>query len=354
MVKRILFVAPFPPPTTGAADMSLVLATTIEGIGDSRVDRVNVSMTRLSGSVYQYLRKVIILLIAALRLIFVRYDRLIFNPPGGAMLNAYFPLLIAARLTGVRVIADHHNYSYINKPTTWMRCTVNLLGDACTHLVLSEKMGQEFINAYPVAKVVVASNWGRKKIGDFNSVEIPDRPLTLGYLSNVTFEKGIDTFVELIQKTTERGGIVQAIVAGGLGDGVDKLLHDAQQSGLPIEVVGPVYEEAKMRFFERCDLFVFPTRYRNEAEPLVLIEAQIAGCYVLATNRGAISETVCQGNGLVYHNDTFMREAVNVVLSLHNRPYSLREDRFSRAAKARKRALSARRQWISCVESILS
>jgi glycosyltransferase involved in cell wall biosynthesis len=55
-----------------------------------------------------------------------------------------------------------------------------------------------------------------------------------------------------------------------------------------IKYYGPVLGDAKKEFFAELNTFVFPTRYRNEAEPLVILEALMNGCPVVANNRGCI------------------------------------------------------------------
>ncbi len=58
---------------------------------------------------------------------------------------------------------------------------------------------------------------------------------------------------------------------------------------------GPIYGLDKQVFFNTIDVFVFPSRYVNEAEPLVIHEALAYGLPVIATDRGCIAGLV--GNG---------------------------------------------------------
>jgi glycosyltransferase involved in cell wall biosynthesis len=44
-----------------------------------------------------------------------------------------------------------------------------------------------------------------------------------------------------------------------------------------------------MEFLAQVDVFLFPSRYRHEAQPLVILEAQAAGARVVATNVGCVS-----------------------------------------------------------------
>jgi glycosyltransferase involved in cell wall biosynthesis len=49
--------------------------------------------------------------------------------------------------------------------------------------------------------------------------------------------------------------------------------------------IGP----AKQALFQEADIFVFPTRYAVEAQPLVLLEAMASACAIVTTRAGEIA-----------------------------------------------------------------
>ncbi|HFU75307.1 MAG TPA: glycosyltransferase, partial [Arcobacter sp.] len=55
----------------------------------------------------------------------------------------------------------------------------------------------------------------------------------------------------------------------------------------------------KKELFEKASLFVFPTRYKNEAFPLSILEAFSYGIPVLSTNEGSISDIVDSESGVI-------------------------------------------------------
>jgi glycosyltransferase involved in cell wall biosynthesis len=59
------------------------------------------------------------------------------------------------------------------------------------------------------------------------------------------------------------------------------------------------------------DIFLFPTRYVNEAEPLVIYEAMRRGVHVIACDRGSIAEMLRDGAGLVLPAETLVDTAAN-------------------------------------------
>jgi glycosyltransferase involved in cell wall biosynthesis len=75
-----------------------------------------------------------------------------------------------------------------------------------------------------------------------------------------------------------RVGLEAEIAARGLDENV--LFH------------GPKYGHEKNNILAQADIFVFPTRYKRECFPLVLLEAMAYGLPIVSTNEGGISEIV--------------------------------------------------------------
>jgi glycosyltransferase involved in cell wall biosynthesis len=85
----------------------------------------------------------------------------------------------------------------------------------------------------------------------------------------------------------------------------EKLLSVAGKA----EYIGPVFGEAKEVFYRQLDVFLFPTKYANEAEPLVVYEALRQGVYVIACDRGAISEMLRNGAGVAFSQNQIIESA---------------------------------------------
>jgi len=59
-----------------------------------------------------------------------------------------------------------------------------------------------------------------------------------------------------------------------------------------VEWIRGAYGDDKDVLFDQADIFVFPTRYHTEAQPIVLIEAMAAGCAVITSTKGEILSMV--------------------------------------------------------------
>jgi glycosyltransferase involved in cell wall biosynthesis len=207
----------------------------------------------------------------------------------GGMLTGMFAL--SGRLLGYRVFLHHHSFRYIDKTTVIMRCLTALAGPGCCHVVLCPRMADLLGARYNVQKTMVAPNAVQKpKAADGRVRDYDDPRLVLGLLSNLMFEKGVLEFIETVETARAAGLAVRGIIAGpAWNTEVERCIQAAiERNGDALSWLGPVFGEAKARFFNEVDFFVFPTRYPAEAYPLVLIEALVQGCAVIATARGCI------------------------------------------------------------------
>ena len=93
-------------------------------------------------------------------------------------------------------------------------------------------------------------------------------------------------------------------------DEAREVIAEASKSfGDALEYVGPIPPGEVVNFLRDLDVFLFPSRYRNEAEPLVVIEAIQVGVPVFAFDRGCIAEII-RTNGVTVPPDADFATAV--------------------------------------------
>jgi len=67
-----------------------------------------------------------------------------------------------------------------------------------------------------------------------------------------------------------------------------------------VKFLGVVTGEEKIQLFKTSDVFVLPTYFYLEGQPVVILEAMAAGLPVITTDRGSIKEMIIQGeNGFI-------------------------------------------------------
>jgi glycosyltransferase involved in cell wall biosynthesis len=93
---------------------------------------------------------------------------------------------------------------------------------------------------------------------------------------------------------------VRGKLAGPFNDSRSERAALARLERLPnVKYVGPKYGEEKDRYFAGIDALIFPTRYRDESEPIVSHEAMSRGIPVIAYGRGCIPEILGADSGKV-------------------------------------------------------
>jgi glycosyltransferase involved in cell wall biosynthesis len=103
----------------------------------------------------------------------------------------------------------------------------------------------------------------------------------------------VHEFVEVAAEMQRRGHRLRAHLAGPLYDESARRLVPLSVQAIPgFEYRGPLYEAKKVAFYREIDVLLFPTRYRHEAEPLVIHEAMAEGA---ARSLGAAAASRASG-----------------------------------------------------------
>jgi glycosyltransferase involved in cell wall biosynthesis len=220
-------------------------------------------------------------------------------------------LASVGRMLGYRLYLHHHTYYYIDR-YDWRVAWINrTMGPQGTHIVHTAEMAEDFRVQYPsqsrfkyVLPSVFALPLGRPR-------DIVAAPFRLGHMGNLMMEKGLDLVIESFRNLRKQGRDVRLVLGGPFQTAEAERLvrRTIQEHPQDVEYQGPVYGEAKGRYFQAIDCFLFPSR--SESWGIVLNEAMAAGVPGIAFARGCTATLVGNaGAGLIVENGAdFVGEA---------------------------------------------
>lgn len=325
----IFFLGPLPPPVHGFAAINQKMLALLSQKTEVRVFNNSPGGHAPRGPLSPFLkladrlRQFLSFLFLA---ILKRPDALYVGLSGGMgqVFDTFY--IVAARLSGASIFLHHHSFVYVNAPKAYNRICLRLAGNAC-HITLCDTMAEKLSGTYGISRerICVLSNaaYLEDKHDPFTMQRPRRETLTLGFLSNIILEKGIAEFFDVVDSLLQQGYRVKGVVAGPVDPAIKDMFHSMLKEQSEIEYVGPVYEEKKDAFFRNIDILLFPTKYRNEAEPLTLLEAMRERVPVIAANRGCIRSMVARSGVRCPEIDHYIEETSEYIKSILNGTISL-------------------------------
>jgi glycosyltransferase involved in cell wall biosynthesis len=168
----------------------------------------------------------------------------------------------------------------------------------------------------------------------------PDRIL---FMANLLRRKGVQEAVEAALMVVARHPSAHFVFAGAWEDGVlaSELEGRAAVADGRISFRSPVSGHEKIRLLAAAGIFVFPPR-EPEGQPRAVLEAMAAGLPVITTDRGALGETVVDGETGFVLRDPVAEEIADCILDLLGDP--VRQGTMGRNAEIRHGALYTQEQ----------
>jgi len=147
---------------------------------------------------------------------------------------------------------------------------------------------------------------------DYRYINAAGKPRTIGYLSRLCYENGVDILAEAFILLKQREGTedIRLILTGGYTTDdlglIRQLKRRFSEAGLSdhVEWADDFGGEARNRFFDRVSVLSVPVRH-GEAFGIYLTEALAAGIPVVQPPLGAFPEIIQQsGGGIEYPENT--------------------------------------------------
>lgn len=315
--KRVLMVAPLPPPVHGQSLMSDYLRRSV--LLNSRYDcrYVNIATARTIAELGRTRpMKLVRYAWSYCRLLWLL---LAFRPDscylsitchGPAFLkNA--PYVLLCKLFCRRIIIHHHNKGMAScverpvyrrlMPMVYRRATVVLLSWRLypdVERVVGREQVRIVANGIPdVAAPRHATANGGQADGSAAGGGYAPRLL---FLSNMIESKGVLTLLDACRLLSERGMRFTCRFVGAETAEIDRrrFAREVAARGLAgvASYAGPRYGADKERELDEADVLVFPSRYPNECFPLTLLEAMAHALPIVASDEGAIADIVDDGS----------------------------------------------------------
>lgn len=137
-----------------------------------------------------------------------------------------------------------------------------------------------------------------------------NNPVHVLFLSNLIISKGYLIYLKALLQLAKRDSLpkISAVLCGPLRlsefsdnhtstgaarEEIEQLMQDVRDSDrIAIEWIEGARGETKLELYRQAHLFVFPSQYPVEAQPLVLLEAMASGCAIVTSKVGEIPFTM--------------------------------------------------------------
>lgn len=357
MKPRVLFLGPLPPPYMGPTlATEVILRSRLAGEFD---------LVHLDTSDHREIDTLGLLDFTNIRLAITHYLQLFWMILRHRPCMVYIPIsqttigylkdsgfILIAKLLGRRVLCHLRGGNFRNwlagasGATRLYVKTVHGLVDG--QIVLGESLRGLFEGVVKPQHIHVVPNG---KDVDYRHRPATDGKVRLLFLANMVRSKGVMDVLHAVPLVTHECPEAEFWLAGSWEDPLlRREIEDylAANRHLPIRWLGQVSGQAKRDALEQADIFVFPTYYPPEGHPWVIVEAMAAGLPVIATDQGAIRESVVDGdNGYIVGKQSPAEVAARVIALVRDpdlragmgaRSRQLYEERFTEAAMVRQLA----------------
>lgn len=295
---KVVAMVQLPPPMHGAAKMNQHAIDALSAQFDLQV--IEMRFARTVSEVNRFsLRKLALAVWLLMRLAWklpqAKSLYICFAPCGSAYYRDCLYVLLA-KLFRVPVILHLHGRGLPNmRKSRWQKQFQQHVFHRQTVILLGENLRQEVTGLNCTTVIIRNCLEAGSFLPQRTDPWAPHQPVRLLWLSNLFRSKGIETLIAACALLRAEGTDCHLTIAGDHGDisksELDALLERHQMHDAA-SCIGPVSPNERQAALKNTDLFVFPSNYANEAQPLVVLEAMAASVPVITSTIATLPEFV--------------------------------------------------------------
>lgn len=335
---KIILIGNYPPPFSG---QSIAFKTLVDGFVESNREYYILNTSEKDGE-RGTINRAIDYVKVFLKLLILLFDKkvsiiyhIISSSKKGFIRD--FVIINLTNLFGKKIILHSHNGNYNsfynNNTARWKNVIERTISKACKIILLSSKLRSTFSFIKDNDKFVFISNG--------LPIDLPAKinktydKIDVLYLSNLIESKGyldvLDAIVYLKKNNQHKNFNFHFAGAFMLNPTQDKSYDSIEQAKeIFFEIIekhelseiityhGIVMGEKKSELLEKANVFLLPSYYDVEAQPITIIEAMAFGCAVYASNYRAIPEMLKNNSNGEFVESENPIDIVKKLLDLNN------------------------------------
>lgn len=303
---KILIIGPFPQPINGCSLANEILLKQLKLKKEISADIINTNSKNISSeNVGNFsFSKVFSFLKVYKKVTAISKSDVVYTTPGQTFFGIvkympfYFYCLWSGRPYIIHIHGNHLGNEYKSLRGLKKQIFSFCIRKAAAGIVLSNSLRANFDGLLDPKKVFIVENFAQDDLVQKKQVDKPKDMLRLLYLSNLMEEKGIFDFLDCLILLKNEGIVFQADIAGKIEDESEVLINNKfnELQGF-IKYHGVVSGQNKIDLLEKSNVFILPTYYRMEGQPISLIEAMATGNIIVTTKFSGIPDIISTKNG---------------------------------------------------------
>jgi glycosyltransferase involved in cell wall biosynthesis len=295
-MKKVLIIGPFPNPISGVSIANKVVEEILNADLNFTVENINTSYPIFDEQIGEFsIQKFFFYLRINSSFFKVLKNNIIYITPGqtffGVLKYALF-IVAASALRKELIIHVHGNYlgKEYQSLKGFKRVLFYFLVSRFTKgIVLSNSLKQNLTPFLKDKNIFSLPNFAQDYLYKEDKKFVKDE-LRIFYLSNLMKEKGIFCLLNALKILEKNNIIYKAKIAGNIDQNYSKEILKLFTELKNAEYIGIVNGDDKKSLLEWGNIFVLPTFYKMEGQPISILEAMATTNLVVTTNHAGISD----------------------------------------------------------------
>lgn len=295
-MKKVLIIGPFPNPISGVSIANKVVEEILNADLNFTVEKINTSYPIFDEQIGEFsIQKFFFYLRINSSFFKVLKNNIIYITPGqtffGVLKYALF-IVAASALRKELIIHVHGNYlgKEYQSLKGFKRVLFYFLVSRFTKgIVLSNSLKHNLTPFLEDKNIFSLPNFAQDYLYKEDKKFVKDE-LRIFYLSNLMKEKGIFCLLNALKNLEKNNIIYKAKIAGNIDQKYSKEILNLFTELKNAEYIGVVNGDDKKNLLEWGNVFVLPTFYKMEGQPISILEAMATENLVVTTNHAGIPD----------------------------------------------------------------